>query len=57
MQKYFNKKNFYNEINGFYRRIKLKAKHILYIHIFHIFRKPTDKTSIPLKATILLKHL
>ena len=25
MQKYFNKTNFFNEINGFYRRIKLKA--------------------------------
>ena len=25
MQKYFNKTKFLNEINGFYRRIKLKA--------------------------------
>ena len=61
-QKYFNKKkNFFNEINGFYRRIKLK-KH------FNdrtskakieedVFRKPTDKTWIPKKTTIRLKHL
>ena len=53
MQKYFNKKKFYNKINDFYWRIKLKA------HFKNqtskpkteqdIFRKPTDKTWIPKK--------
>ena len=52
-QKYFNKTKFFNEINGFYRRIKLKA------HFKdqtnrpktekNIFRKPTDKTWKPQK--------
>ena len=60
MQKYY-KTKFFNEINGFYRRIKLKA------HFKDqtnkpkteedISRKPTDKTWIPKKNTILLKHL
>ena len=53
MQKCFNIKKFFNEINGFSRRIKLKA------HFKDqtnkpktgedIFRKPTDKTWIPPK--------
>ena len=53
MQNYFNKTKFFNEINGFYQRIKLKA------HFKDqtnkpkaeedIFRKPTDKTWIPQK--------
>ena len=53
MQKCFNMKKFFNEINGFSRRIKLKA------HFKDqtnkpktgedIFRKPTDKTWIPPK--------
>ena len=53
MQKYFNKKKFYNEISSFYQRIKHKAhfkdqtnKPKAYEDIF---RKPTDKTWIPPK--------
>lgn len=51
MQKYFNKNRFYNTVNVFYQRIKLKT------HFKDqknkpktekvIFTKPTDKTWIP----------
>ena len=48
MQKYFNKKNFYNKINGFYRRIRPKAHFQDQTNKLKteedIFRKPTDKT-------------
>ena len=53
MQKYFNKTKFCNEINGFYRRIKLKAhfkdQTNRAIIKEYMFRKPTDKTWIPKK--------
>ena len=52
MQQYFKKTNF-NEINGFYRRIKLKAHFKEQTNNTKteedIFRKPTDKTWIPPK--------
>ena len=48
MQKYFNKTNFFNKINGFYRRIKHKAHFKDQTNKTKtkedIFRKPTDKT-------------
>ena len=53
MQKYFNKKKCFNETNGFYRRIKLKAHFKDQTNKSKtgedIFRKPTDKTWIPSK--------
>ena len=49
MQKYFNKTKFFNEINVFYRRIKLKDQKIKPKTEEDIFRKPTDKTWIPQK--------
>ena len=53
MQKYFNKKKFFNEINAFYRRIKLKEhfkdKTNKSKTEEDIFRKPNDKTWIPPK--------
>ena len=51
MQNYFNKTRFFNEVNGFYRRIKLKAHFKDQTNKLKteedIFRKPTDKTWIP----------
>ena len=51
MQNYFNKTRFFNEVNGFYRRIKLKAHFKDQTNKLkteeEIFRKPTDKTWIP----------
>ena len=50
MQNYFNKTRFFNEVNGFYRRIKLKAHFKDQTNKLKteedIFRKPTDKTWI-----------
>ena len=54
MQKYFKKNRLYNEINGFYWRIKLKAHFTDHKNKpkteEDVFRKPTDKTWIPKKT-------
>ena len=54
MQKYFSKTKFFNEMNGFYRRIKLKA-HFKDLIIKpktekNVFKKPTGKTWMPHKS-------